>query len=357
MLRRQIENVIMAPPLWLRPILYPLSLLYSLAARTHRVLYRVGILNTSTLPRPVISVGNLTVGGGGKTPVVMWLARELLERGLRPAVLTRGYGRSGKGVQVVDRASKWQNFGDEPFMMAGRLGNVPIAVSKDRYLAGSHLLKDHEVDLFILDDGFQHHALYRDLDIVVVDSLARFGNGRLIPAGVLREPVKRLASSDFIIVTRSSGPDADLEKYLNRYNPVQVMWAEYSPAGLKQVGPGKMEPLAEIPAAPMVAFCGIAQPEGFRLTLRKAGVNVAELLTFPDHHTYNGLDVERIRNTAERYNAAGLVTTEKDAVRWPADGGLLPVYELRVKLDVHNAGDLVKNILDLVSGSSEDNVK
>jgi tetraacyldisaccharide 4'-kinase len=233
-------------------------------------------------------------------------------------------------------------------MMAGRLREVPVAVSKNRYLAGLRVLKDHDVDLFILDDGFQHHAIHRDLDIVVVDGLRRFGNCKQLPAGILREPLARLAEADHLIVTRAGSQDDEFADYLKFYNPCQVLWSSYSPAGLTHADTGMPLTETDVPEGPMVAFCGIAQPEGFRLTLEEAGIVPAELLIFPDHHPYSNADINRLNKSAEHHNAAGLVTTEKDAVRLPRGRVSMPVYSLAVKLTIDGAEDLVQNVLALV---------
>lgn len=348
MLRRWLEEVVTAPPSWLYPLLIPLSLLYAGSAALHRGLYRLGVLKSGKLPRPVISVGNLTAGGGGKTPIVMWLAETLSKQGVKPAILSRGYGRKGCDIVVVDPDASWEKFGDEPSLMAGRLKDVPVAVSGNRRLAGMEILQDRDVDLFILDDGFQHYALERDLDIVVIDGQRRFGNGRLLPAGVLREPVKRLSGADFIIVTKAQQRDTRFEGYISQHSQAPVLWADYRPAGMFRIDSGK-DPVSEDALdGPLVAFCGIAVPEGFRQTLEHANIEVAQFLTFPDHHHYTGYDVEKIMTTAGLSQAVGLVTTEKDAVRWPRSSLPLPVYSLAVRPEISNTQNMIQDILKLV---------
>jgi tetraacyldisaccharide 4'-kinase len=326
-IRRRAERLLDKPPAVLLPLLILLSLLYRAAAFLHRQFYRTGLIRRKKLPKPVISVGNLVVGGGGKTPVVMWLAGELVSRGLRPAVLSRGYGRRSRRTVLVGPEDHWTLCGDEPLLIARGL-EVPVAVSADRYGAGMMVLEDHDVDLFIMDDGFQHRALFRDLDIVVVDGQRRFGSGRLLPAGVLREPVSRLRDADFILVTKAQAPDRQFDKELTRFKDLPVVWSDFRPAGLLPVSPTTGSGEGGIPPGSALGFCGVAYPEGFRHSLARAGIEVGEFLTFPDHHPYSAEDVSRIEAAAREARVAYMVTTAKDAVRWPDDHAGTPLYYL-----------------------------
>lgn len=348
MIRRSLERVVNDPPAALLPILVPLSLFYRGFSSLHRRLYSSGILRPGSLPRPVVSVGNLTAGGGGKTPLTMWLAEKLIASGVRVAVLTRGYGRIHGGLRIVEPGDSWEVVGDEPALMASKIKGVTVAVSKDRFAAGTRVLEKGEVDLFLLDDGFQHYALKRDLDIVVVDDRRRFGNGRLLPAGILREPVSRLQDADLIVVTKARRADPEFKRFLNESSPAPVFWADYRPEGLAPVIACEGASKEEVPGGTFVAFCGIAGPEGFHDTLARAGIEVAELLAFPDHHPFSASDVDRIVKTAERRQAVGLVTTEKDAVRWPHQKLSLPVYFLSVQPVIEGEEDILERVLTLV---------
>jgi len=337
------------PPAVLLPLLILLSFLYGALAWVHRHLYSSGLLRRKRLPRPVISVGNLTIGGGGKTPLVIWLAAALAAKGLKPAILSRGYGRKGTQAALVDPQKPWQIAGDEPFLMATRLGHVPVAVAADRFNAGLLVLSNHEVDLFILDDGFQHRRLGRDLDIVVVDNIRRFGNGRLLPAGTLREPLRRLGDADVVVVTRAEDQDEDLGKVISRFTPARIVWSDY--------GSTELLPLDEYVdgndnlarSGPFLAFCGIAGPEGFQRSLEKYGLDVVGLETFPDHHPYRNADLDHVVEKAKRLGAVALVTTEKDAVRLPAGIYPLPIFALAVKVETHRGDEaLLEPVLDLV---------
>ena len=351
-MRRRFEKNLTAPPSWLRPILVPLAFLYAWTVALHRGLYRFSILKSSNLPRPVVSVGNLTAGGGGKTPIVMWLAQTLALRGVRPAILSRGYGREGDGVRIVDPDGPWSIFGDEPSMMARKLGDVPVVVSGNRRLAGLQLLQHQDVDLFILDDGFQHYALKRDLDIVVIDNNRHFGSGRLLPAGILREPVERLQNADFVIVTKASEPDLEFQKYLSGLFSGPVFWADYKPVKLLPVKGALPDGEGDTPEGPFLAFCGIADPEGFRFSLEHMGLRIHDLIVFPDHHPYSDMDVTRILEAASRVGAKVLVTTEKDAVRLPDDGYDIPCYFPSMEVILpESASLLVEQVTALVKGA------
>jgi tetraacyldisaccharide 4'-kinase len=278
----------------------------------------------------------------------MWLAERLMNAGVRVAILTRGYGRVRGGLRIVDPGDKWENVGDEPILMVSKLEGAVVAVSNDRFAAGTRVLEYGEVDLFLLDDGYQHYALKRDLDIVVIDDQRRFGNCRLLPAGILREPVSRLKDADLIIVTKAQCADLEFEQYLRGHTTAQIFWADYQPMMLSPVEPSELASRKGETGGPFVAFCGIAGPEGFSDSLARAGIEVVELLAFPDHHPFSVSDIESIMEAAVRHQAAALVTTEKDAVRWPNRKLPLPVYALPVQPVIEDEDQVVDKILNLV---------
>ncbi|MDT8395616.1 MAG: tetraacyldisaccharide 4'-kinase [bacterium] len=352
-MRLPINFQLRRPPAVLLPLLIPISLLYGVLASIHRALYGAGILRRRKLPRPVVSVGNLTVGGGGKTPLVMWLAHALRERGVRTAILSRGYGRRGANPRLVNSREPWELAGDEPFLMASRLVDIPVAVATDRYEAGREVLRHHDVDLFILDDGFQHRRLERDLDIVVVDHAGRFGNGRLLPAGTLREPPSRLALADIVVVTRAPGRDEVLEGVLRNLTTAPITWTDYGSGRLLPLpGNGDRHEEQESPG-PFLAFCGIANPGGFKRTLERGGFDLLDTMVFPDHHPYSGGDIHRIVERSRSLGAKALVTTEKDAVRLPAPTGSVPCFALAVEVELHgNPEAILEPVLALVGSTS-----
>jgi tetraacyldisaccharide 4'-kinase len=311
-------------------------------------LYDSGISRKKKLPRPVVSVGNMTVGGGGKTPFVLWLAGRLRDEGLRPAVLSRGYGRKGTLPTVVVPGVDWQQVGDEPYLMASILDSVPVAVAADRYEAGLKVLQSYEVDLFILDDGFQHRRLERDLDIVMVDNVRRFGNGRLLPAGILREPLSRLADANLIVVTRISGRDEELEEFIHSFSRAYISWSDYRSTSLKPVTERGATDKEVIFPGPFLAFCGIASPEGFSRSLDKHGIDIVDMVVFPDHHPYTREDLQGVGELAGRLGATALVTTEKDVVRLPGGKQALPCFSLGVELKIHGEEQgILSPVLDI----------
>jgi tetraacyldisaccharide 4'-kinase len=287
----------------------------------------------------VISVGNLTVGGTGKTPVVAWLCRYLLERGFRPAVVSRGYGgAAGKGPVTVSTGRGPligpAVSGDEPYMLARQLAGISVVVGSDR-TAGAARAEQLQADAVVLDDGFQHRRLARDLDIVLLDSRDPFGNGSLLPAGILREPKSSLRRADMVILTRCTPGEetGEIEDEVRRFNPeAPVLHSEVGGSGFVDFH-GETSP---VPSR-AVAFCGIGSPGSFRSVLERCGVEIVEFHPFRDHHPYRPEEIERLRRSADAQGAA-LVTTEKDLarlerIREHAGGGAIvaPRIEIRFR--------------------------
>ncbi len=265
---------------------------------------------------PVLSVGNLTVGGTGKTPMVAWLVRHLVEMGRRPAVVSRGYGgTAGKGPLVVSRGDgpicEAGQCGDEPHYLAQALREVFVIVGSDRP-AGAAQACRLGADVIVLDDGFQHRRLARDLDIVLVDARDPFGGDRLLPAGRLREPISGVGRADLIVITRSDGLESsrDVESIIREHNAASpILRSTHRPLGFFS---GAGDPVASPRRA--VAFCGIAAPGEFRRDLESADVELAAFVPFRDHHPYTDEELRKLSRTARHENAT-VVTTEKDAAR------------------------------------------
>ncbi|MBF0592415.1 MAG: tetraacyldisaccharide 4'-kinase [Nitrospirae bacterium] len=274
----------------------------------------------------VISVGNITLGGTGKTPLVIALAQEALRLGLRPCILTRGYRGKTKGPCHVCRGNgpilDVVEAGDEPVLMAMRLPQVEVIKGPDRYEAAQ---LSQGADIFILDDGFQHFGLYRDIDIVLVDCLRGFGNGRLFPVGPLREPIAQLTRANIIVTTRNDNIGNDnpgnnlITTLCNRAGvaypsgiTTAVYNAQHRPTSLRTTD-GLDLPLSMIAGQRVFAFCGIGNPNAFRLTLQSTGADIAGMLTFPDHHRYNTSDLKKIFKKSS--DAQWIITTEKDIIK------------------------------------------
>ena len=303
-------------------------------------LYARGVLKSHRLGCPVVSVGNLTVGGTGKTPAVELAVRTLIELGHRPAVVSRGYGRRTHGVQIVADAASIrldaEEGGDEPFLLARRLPGVPVVVGSNRYEAGRHAIARFAVTAIVLDDGFQHRTLAKDVEIVMARARAPWGNGRLLPGGPLREPLSALGRAALIVVTGAQGPGdvAEVADAARRHAPgTPVLAARHVPTECWEVGSMKEYPLASLLGKRLFGFAGIGSPDGFRKTLEETGVIEAGFSRFADHHWYTREQLRDLDAAAAARGADGLVTTEKDWVRLrrlPVTKR--PIYALGVRL-------------------------
>jgi len=304
--------------------LNPLSGIYGGVVRARNELYDRGLLRSRRLQGTVVSVGNLSAGGSGKTPFVILLGELLKVRGIKFDVLSRGYGRRSRGVRLVDPAGLPQEFGDEPLLIARKL-QVPVIVGEDRYEAGRFAEAKFGAQLHLLDDGFQHRALARDFDIVLVTP--QDANDRVLPSGRLREPLHSLRRADAIVL--ASGASAESFS-IDR----KLIW---------RVRRGII-PL-NVPPRPLV-FCGIARPQNFVLQLRAANIEPVAEAFYRDHHAYNEKDIRDLRELKQRSEAGGFVTTEKDAVNL---GGYLsalaPLAVIPVKMELSDAANALDTML------------
>jgi len=285
-------------------------------------LYGHRVLRSRSLPCPVVSIGNLTVGGTGKTPAVELAAQTLTELGRRVAIVSRGYRRRSSGIQVVaDTASVRldpSDAGDEPFLLARRLPGVAVVVGANRYEAARLAVERFGVTAVVLDDGFQHRTLEKDVEIVMVRARHPWGNGQLLPHGPLRESLTSLARAALVVAAGAEHAD-DLDEVRHavaRYAPgVPVVGARYVPVECWEASRLRPQRPEDLAGRRLVAFAGLASPEGFSLTLRALGVDVAHFQTFVDHHWYSADDLAALDARASALGAEGLVTTEKDWVR------------------------------------------
>lgn len=276
------------------------------------------------LPAYVVSVGNLAVGGTGKTPLTLWLARYFKNGGRRVAVLSRGYGRSGSAPGRVPSSGELSalalEYGDEPAMLALELGDTPVYVGKHRWESGILAIESSRADLVILDDGFQHHALERDLDLVLLDASNPFGNGFTLPLGPLREAKAHLARAHAIVLTRAVEPEsvARTRAQLDRAFPEKpVFAAQHKLRGFHAGLGGAVIPLSRVVARPAVAFAGIADPQSFFSLLEALGIDLRMAFAFPDHHRPTARDTAALFDAVRTCSADLLITTQKDAVRLP----------------------------------------
>jgi tetraacyldisaccharide 4'-kinase len=299
----------------LKAMLWPFSLVYANIMRLRALAYRHGALRVNRLPRPVIAVGNLTVGGTGKTPMVALLCRDLMERGKRVTVLSRGYsGTVRKEPRIVSDGRTLflspAEAGDEPYMLAAAIPGLAVVIGSDRYRAGLFALEHLAQDIFILDDGFQHLCLWRDLNILLLDSSSPFGNGLTLPAGLLREPAGAMKRADLVVLTR-----CDKETPPLSLGGPPLCRAAHRLTGVTPIGGGALEPFAALAGKRGIAFAGIADPSGFFDALRSTGVNLVAGLPLPDHCSYGEKELAAICRERDIKNADFLITTAKDGVK------------------------------------------
>ncbi len=321
-----------SPPVTLRAA----AALHALATRARTGAYDRGWLAARRLPVPCVSVGNLSVGGTGKTPLVAWLIEGLAALGARPAVVSRGYGGSAHGPERVTTAGgspAARRFGDEPALLAARYPDVPVVVGRDRHAAGLLAAASGGATVVVADDAFQHRRLARDLDIVVIDASRGLGNGFQLPAGPLRESPASLARAGFVVLNQV-GAAPDLEG-LRRMVAALAPRASIAEADL--VFDGWRDALTGAPVelragAAVYAFSGIANPGSFHRTLEALGMSIRGSEVFRDHHAYGGGEIERLQRAAGASGAVAAVTTAKDAVRIAGWGGAVPLYRAEVKL-------------------------
>ena len=321
-------------------LLTVLSSLYGAMVRVRRMAYVCGILSSKKLGPRVISVGNITLGGTGKTPTVINITGLLLKNRMKPVVLSRGYGRKDEsevlvvsdGTAVIEDPEAG---GDEPGLMATKLPGAPVVVGKDRYQAGRVAVDRFNSDTIVLDDGFQHLRLKRDLDIVLVDAMDPFGIRKLFPAGILREPLSSLKRAHIVLITRSDkSKDLDaLKAELKRYTKAELFLSRHAPVDLVDATTNETKALSALKGSPVFAFSGIARPASFTSLLRSLGAEVKAETSYPDHYQYKKSDLAAIYQKAVDSRASMIVTTEKDAIRlkhFKPDG----IWALRIELKV-----------------------
>ena len=357
-----LQQRILATPL--RFLLIPLSWLYTASVQLRNILYTRGVFKARRLPCRVISVGNIVVGGTGKTPAVIVIAKHLQREGMRVAILLRGYKRCVREkVTIVSDGEKVCaspiESGDEADMMAKHLSGVPIIVGKCRYLTGQVALERFKVDVLLLDDGFQHRQLARDVDILTIPATHPFGSPKkLLPAGTLREPPTALRRADLILLTHADTPNisAHAKKVVKGLAPnAPVLESIYRPTHLYPLVPNKNNEkrtnvrtdTRKLKGKRVLAVCGIGNPDAFAATLMRCSVASVELLAFPDHHVYTEADKQRIDTAFQAAAADLIVTTQKDEQKLArfADNWKLPIVVLAVALVITDGDEMLTDVL------------
>ncbi|MGC6460007.1 MAG: tetraacyldisaccharide 4'-kinase [Akkermansiaceae bacterium] len=356
----------------MRIVLRGFSWLYRFGVRLRLRLYRKGWLEQSSLGTMVVSIGNITVGGTGKTPVVERIARELAGRGRKVAILSRGYKSSDlKEPQVwvnPETGFEVTNFpkivsdgrevllpakyaGDEPYMLAMNLPGVAVVVDRDRVRGGRFAVKELGVDTLLLDDGLQYLHLDHSIDVVLVDQNAPFGNGYILPRGTLREPPPNLCRADYIFLTKCDGdPPEKLIKQIRRYNKTaEILQCTHGPKHLHGVFSDEILPLEALEGKYLGAISGIAQPKSFDRLLKKLGGQVMFHTTFADHHAFTAKEIEPFMDRCVNRGVDMIVTTEKDAVRFPKPDKLdVPIFYLRIEVQILEGEEVWERCLERI---------
>lgn len=341
-----------------RGFLYACSKIFQVAIKVRRFLYNVRIFRDSTLGVQVIAIGNLTVGGTGKTPVVEKFARELQDQGRHVAILSRGYRSKPAPLherilnKLLFRADSTpprivsdgksllldsETAGDEPYMLASNLKDVVVLVDKDRVKSGRYAIERFGCDTLLLDDGFQYWKLRgRRRDIVLIDCQQPFGNERLLPRGTLREPPSHLARANTIFITKSDGKTASLRKRIAEQNPrAGIIECIHQPLYFEDVFTGEREGIEFMRGKKVASLSGIAQPESFEQSLIALGSELVYSKRFADHHRFTQQEMLNVINRGKKRQADAIITTQKDAVRFPKiDRRDLPIYFMRVEIRI-----------------------
>ncbi len=327
-----------------RIFLMPLCGLYSLIAMIRNYCYNVGIFKQQKLPCVVISIGNIVVGGTGKTPTVAAIAKMLQNNETKVAILLRGYKRkSDNEITIVSDGKNLlcsrEESGDEANMLAHQLSEIPIIVGKQRYLIGEAAISKFNSQVLILDDGYQHRRLARDLDILIIDATQPYGTGSLLPIGTLREPKSSIKRADIILLTRTDVKGINIEQLkteLNQLAPnTPILESIHKPTSLSQLNQtddNSTMPLNYLSGKRLLAVSGIGNPNAFAKTLEKHHPDKVELLAFPDHHVYSESDIQQIQRKFKQVNAECIITTQKDEHKFADLNTDLPIFVLAIDL-------------------------
>ena len=321
--------------------LTPLSGLYGLVVDRRSTWYERGVFKQHRVHVPVISVGNITFGGTGKTPLVDWIARTLAAEGHRPCIVTRGYRRQTRGRVVasngIEISATLDEAGDEGFMLAESLkGKSAVVCDGDRVAGANWAIENLKSDVIILDDGFQHRRIARDLDIVTIDATNPWGNGHLLPAGTLREPLAALSRADCFVITRADDAvqTAALQNEMRDFNATAPIFTSVTSLSETRSLTTNLVAPFDLKGHPIAAFCGIGNPESFFALLKRDGFQLKYARAFRDHHRFDQSDLDRVEHAARKAGAELLITTEKDAVKLRELQFEMPCYVAEIAIDI-----------------------
>ena len=336
-------------------IMMPLGVLYGAVTRARLAAYRSGIFSVSKLPAPVISVGNITTGGTGKTPLVEWVCRamanEINQEAIKVCVLTRGYGRANPQAQVLvsngtQVLADERQAGDEPFLLAkSLLGVAAVIANADRMAAGQWAIENLGANAFVLDDGFQHLRIGRDLDIVTIDATNPWGDGGLLPHGRLREEVTGLSRAGCIVITRAEQVESliYLKQSVQKLTSAPIFTSRMVTSRMRTIR-GDLVEKDVLPGEPIGAFCGVGNPASFFTHLQREGWRLVFSHTFSDHHVYKQREVDGLIGKAKATGATALVTTAKDAVKLASLNIALRCYVMEIEISVDQSDQLIELI-------------
>lgn len=335
--------------------LRPLGWLYGQAMGWRRYLYGRGLLRSVKAGRPVISLGNLTVGGAGKTPTCLALAKLLLERGKRPAILSRGYGRRAEAPSPLIVSKGWakENWplakgpaesGDEPWLMAKNLPEATVVVDAQRSRGAALAVEGLGADILLLDDGYQHLALKADVRILLIPARQPFGNGAMLPAGPLREPLAAHTWADILVVTGASEVPPDI---LTLCGARPIFTAEYTPSAWVSARDGRALATEQLAGRSVYAFCGLGRPDGFRRSLEQLGVRLNGFEALRDHQKYDETLLQRLNKNFKASGAEFLVSTAKDAVKIPQNF-FTDLLILNLDMKINHEQEFIEAVLNIV---------
>ena len=325
-------------------ILFPLALFYWGLIYWRNLFYNFGFFVTRSLPCPVISIGNISIGGTGKTPMVEYVSRYLQSKGMYVGIISRGYGRKTTGSVIVTdgitKPTSWEDVGDEPFMLANKLQDIPVVVDENRYRGGQFICNEYKPDVILMDDAFQHRRVFRDVDIVLINSNHR--RPKLLPYGLLREPLRNIKRADAVIFTKANltPPDETLVNSVSKYCSF-TMESDLMPSTQVIGLDGSTKTVSDF-NGPVVAVSGVGDPDSFEVIMEEAGLDYVHHFRHDDHADYSTMDLEVIREVFLAAEAQAIITTEKDLAKLE-DLKDLPVYALPVgvSLNTDNENQLI----------------